>query len=137
MAIETVYDPLRRKEVALTPEERVRQWFIGVLRDSLGVPQHQMMSEVEMKYAGASWRADLLVFGKGGVRKAIVECKRPEVNLAPAVLEQALRYNMVLDVRYLIITNGNSTYAFRKSADGSGWEQLRALPSYTEMNNNE
>lgn len=28
---ELIWDPLRKKQVALTPEERVRQWFIGVL----------------------------------------------------------------------------------------------------------
>ena len=31
--MEKVWDPLRKKEVALTPEEKVRQWFIGVLRE--------------------------------------------------------------------------------------------------------
>ena len=27
---QTIWDPLRKKDVALTPEERVRQWCIGV-----------------------------------------------------------------------------------------------------------
>mgnify|MGYP004650507059 FL=1 len=27
--MEKVWDPLRKKAVALTPEEKVRQWFIG------------------------------------------------------------------------------------------------------------
>ena len=43
--MQTVWDPLRKKEVALTPEEAVRQWFIGVLRDEMLVPVHLMMSE--------------------------------------------------------------------------------------------
>lgn len=45
-----VWDPLRKKNVTLTPEERVRQWFISVLRDVMKVPMHMMMSEVGMKY---------------------------------------------------------------------------------------
>ena len=37
MAENMVWDPLRRKNVPLTPEERVRQWFITVLKDQEGV----------------------------------------------------------------------------------------------------
>ena len=42
----TIWDPLRRKEVALTPEERVRQWFINILKSYMQVPLHMMRSEV-------------------------------------------------------------------------------------------
>lgn len=133
MSAEQIYDPLRRKNVAFTPEERVRQWFISVLMDDLGVPRHQMMSEVELKFSGKTYRADLIVYGRGGVRKAIVECKREEVQLTREVLEQALRYNMVLDVGFLIITNGTSTYAFHKAENG--WKQLERLPDYEQICN--
>jgi hypothetical protein len=60
----TVFDPLRRKEVALTPEEQVRQWCIGVLSGDLGVPLHMMMSEVGMKLGGKQFRADILVYDR-------------------------------------------------------------------------
>ena len=109
-----IWDPLRRKKVALTPEERVRQWLIGVLREGAGVPVHQMMSEVELHFGSSDkvWRADILIYGRGGEPLAVVECKRPEVALTPAVLEQALRYNCVLDVRCIIISNGAETRVF-------------------------
>ena len=59
---DTVWDPLRRKEVALTPEEEVRQWFIGdVLHDGMGVPLHMMMSEVSLSFGDKAWRADIVV----------------------------------------------------------------------------
>ena len=45
------YDPLRRKWVAATPEERVRQWFIGQLSGAGQVPTWLMMSEVSMKFS--------------------------------------------------------------------------------------
>ena len=41
----TIWDPLRKKSVALTPEEQVRQWCIKVLAESMKVPYHMMMSE--------------------------------------------------------------------------------------------
>ena len=55
----TIWDPLRRKEVAATPEEQVRQWFIAaVLRDTVKVPMHMMMSEVGFRYGNKQYRAD-------------------------------------------------------------------------------
>ena len=57
--MEQTWDPLRKKMVALTPEEKVRQWFIGVLRDQVQVPSYMMMSEVAMKFGQKDVRADL------------------------------------------------------------------------------
>ena len=130
-----IWDPLRRKKVALTPEERVRQWMIGMLRDAAGVPLHQMMSEVEMHFGDADkvWRVDILVYGRGGVPLAVVECKRPEVALTSAVLEQALRYNLVLDVKCLIISNGTATHVFVRRS--GAWAGADRFLSYEEMLN--
>ena len=50
MEQQKVWDPLRKKAVALTPEEKVRQWFIGVLKERMKVPEYMMMSEVAMKF---------------------------------------------------------------------------------------
>ena len=131
MTAEMIFDPLRRKDVPLTPEERVRQWFIEQLKGA-GVPQHQMMSEVALEYgAGKKWRADIVVYGHGGVPMAIVECKRPDVEVTREVLEQALRYNAVLQVPYLFLTNGHLTYICRKTEDG--YEFLDRAPVYEEM----
>lgn len=128
-----IWDPLRRKKVALTPEERVRQWMIGVLRSAAGVPLHQMMSEVEMHFGAADkvWRADILVYGRGGTPLAVVECKRPEVSLSPAVLEQALRYNLVLGVKCLVISNGTETRVFVRSDES--WTGADHFLTYEEM----
>lgn len=130
-----IWDPLRRKMVSLTPEERVRQWFISVLLETAKVPRHQMMSEVEMHFGSGDklWRADILVYGQGGAPLAVVECKRPEVALTPAVLEQALRYNLVLDVRCIIITNGTLTRVFVRS--GETWSGADHFLTYEELLN--
>ncbi|MBR6054116.1 MAG: type I restriction enzyme HsdR N-terminal domain-containing protein [Bacteroidales bacterium] len=130
---QTIYDPLRKKEVALTPEEEVRQWFIGVLRDRLKVPSHMMMSEVGMVYgAGKVLRADIVVWARGtGKPLMIVECKRPEVTLDSAVTDQALRYNNILDVKYIVITNGTKTFMFRR--EGDGFVFVEKAPLWEEM----
>lgn len=127
----TLYDPLRRKNVADTPEERVRQWFICELTASLGVPRHLMMSEAGLKYASKSYRADILIFDRSGAPLTVVECKRPDVPLTPAVARQALRYDMVLSVRWIILTNGGSTLVFVR--DGDSFVPSSVLPDYDTM----
>ena len=127
------WDPLRKKEVAETPEEEVRQWFITVLRDGMKVPEHMMMSEVSLRFGGKPWRADIVVYDRQASPLLVVECKRPEVALDQSVVDQALRYNNVLDVKYIVITNGLKTFMFEKR-DGAFtflekaplWEEMRA-----------
>lgn len=131
----TIWDPLRKKEVALTPEEKVRQWCIGVLAGQMGVPMHMMMSEVGFRLGGKQFRSDILVYDRQARPLAVVECKRPEVVLNQVVLDQAIRYNMVLDVKYMIITNGTSTYICRRTeTDGQRkYVFIDKVPTYNEM----
>lgn len=133
--MQTIWDPLRKRHVALTPEERVRQWCIGVLSKDLEVPMHMMMSEVGFKFGDKSYRADILVYDRHAKPMAVVECKRPEVEIDSAVLDQAIRYNMVLNVRYMIITNGRQTFACRRGeSDGKvQFSFIEKVPSYKEM----
>ena len=129
--MELVWDPLRRKQVAATSEERVRQWFIVQLRDAFGVPEHMMRSEVGFRFGGKPYRADILVYGRDAAPLLVVECKRPDVALTPAVLEQAMRYNSVLRVRFLVVTNGKKTYLYR--LEGETFVPCETFPSYEEM----
>ena len=131
MAEEHVWDPLRRKEVALTPEERVRQWFITVLLDELGVPPYEMMSEATLSYGGKAWRADIIVYRRNMTPAMVVECKRPDVELTREVLEQALRYNLVLDVNWIVITNGRKTLVFARNLND--FTRMDRLPVYGEI----
>ena len=127
----TVWDPLRKKEVALTPEERVRQWCIGVLASQMQVPMHMMMSEAGFKLGDKQYRADVLVYDRKAQPLMVVECKRPEVELTQEVLDQAVRYNMALNVRYMIITNGTRTFICQRQADRFVF--IENVPTYNEM----
>ena len=129
--MEQIWDPLRRKNVTATPEERVRQWFIVQLHERFAVPMHLMMSEVPLKYGQKSWRADILVYDRAGAPLLVVECKRPDVALDGRVLRQAMRYNSVLGVRFLVVTNGNLTYLYR--LEGETFVPCERIPAYEEM----
>ena len=96
--MQTIWDPLRKREVALTPEEKVRQWCIGVLSNDLAVPMHMMMSEAGFKLGGKQFRADVLVYDRQARPLAVVECKRPEVELTREVLDQAIRKGRIGEI---------------------------------------
>ena len=131
----TIWDPLRKKEVALTPEERVRQWCIGVLAESLEVPMHMMMSEAGFKLGSKQFRADIIVYDRSLRPLVVVECKRPEVDLTREVLDQAVRYNMVLNVRYMIITNGHRTLILKRNEEDGrvSYAPSGSMPVYNDM----
>ena len=130
---DTIWDPLRRKEVALTPEERVRQWFVSVLAGK-GVPLHMMGSEVPLRLPeGRTLRSDIVVFGRGGAPAMVVECKRPGVTVDQRVAAQVLRYASALGSRFVVVTNGDETFVFKRG--GSGYERLAALPVWEDMAN--
>ena len=101
-----VFDPLRRREVALTPEEEVRQQVLYLLVEGLKVPAGLVAVEYSLKVNGMDRRADVVVFGKEGRPLMVVECKAPSVALTEAVLDQAVRYHSVLCPRYILLTNG-------------------------------
>ena len=131
MESDYIWDPLRRKSVRSTPEEQVRQWFISVLHEGMKVPEHMMGSEVALEHAGKSYRADIVVWDRSAAPLMVVECKRPEVELGQDVVDQALRYNNELHVRYIVITNGIKTFMFVRTADG--WQFLQKAPLWEEM----
>lgn len=131
MPTETLFDPLRRKEVAATPEERVRQWFIALLMQHSSVPPHLMMSEAPLQFGAKKWRADILVYDRNGAPLAVVECKRPGVDIDKNVAGQAMRYNMVLNVHWIILTNGERTLVFKR--EGTQFKACGTIPVYEEM----
>jgi hypothetical protein len=128
---EYIWDPLRKKSVRNTPEEAVRQWFIAVLHEGMKVPEHMMGSEVSITHAGKAYRADIVVWDRSARPLMVVECKRPEVALDQAVVDQALRYNNELDVKYIVITNGERTFMFVREEDGFVF--LEKAPLWEEM----
>lgn len=116
--MENIFDPCRKKLVPLTPEEKVRQWMVGVLGTRAGIPLTLIGTEVPFKMGSKDYRADIVVYESGTLTpKLIVECKREDVPLTKAVLEQAMRYNLLLKVPFLVITNGAKSFCFQ-AAEG-------------------
>lgn len=125
-----VFDPLRKKQVALTPEERVRQFFINWLHSRRNWPLQLMASEYTIKFGRKSFRCDIVAFNRSLEPQIIVECKAPEVELGKAVLDQILTYNMVLKVPHLVITNGAQTYVCSYNDAAEKYVFVEDIPYY-------
>ena len=90
-----------------------------------------MMSEAGFKLGDKQFRADIIVYDRKLSPLVVVECKRPEVELNREVLDQTIRYNMVLNVKYIIVSNGTKTLILKKN--GSGYGFIDYVPKYNEM----
>lgn len=128
-----IFDSLRRRYVALTPEEWVRQHFVRYLIDNKGFPSALMANEVSLIQNGIQRRCDTLVADATGAPLLIVEYKAPNVEISQAVFDQIVRYNMVLRARYLVVSNGLSHYCCKINYDGDSYTFLPEIPLYRDL----
>lgn len=126
--MDRIFDPLRRMEVPRTPEEVVRQSVISWLNTEKRIPMVRMASEYSFQYNSRRYRADVVVFGKDTLPLLLVECKAPSVRLDMKVLEQGIRYNRVLNVKYMLFTNGTDIYFCERIGSGPGYRFLSEVP---------
>lgn len=111
---EEIFDACRKKWVALTPEEWVRQQVLAQLIHVLLVPTSWIAVEKEIEVNKLRKRFDVLVHDEQSLPFCMIECKAPEVPLTTSVLDQLLRYHLQVPVPYLIISNGTQTMGWRK-----------------------
>ena len=129
------FDPIRRKWVALTPEEWVRQHLINHLLHDKGCPPGLIAVERGLSLNGRSKRADVVVFATaaGAPPLLLVECKAPGVRIDRPAFEQAARYNLVFQVPYLLVSNGLVHYACHVDHTTKHVDFLGELPAYPLM----
>ena len=128
-----VFDSVRKKFVALTQEEWVRQHFIHYLADHRNVPRSLIAVEASLRYHRLKKRSDIVVYGKDGAPCLIVECKAPEVTVTQAVFDQVAMYNMALKVPYLAVTNGMVHFACYIDHASGKIIFLKEIPEYEQM----
>lgn len=128
-----VFDPVRKKYVLLTPEENVRQQFIRFLHEHRKVPYGLMAVEHSITYNRMKRRADLVIYNRRGKPVFLAEFKSPAVEITQNELEQAARYNIVLKVPYLFVTNGKRQILCRIDLQKETYCFLSEIPDYDEM----
>ncbi len=126
-----VFDPLRKKYVALTPEEYVRQHFTAWMTDNFGYPASLMSNEVSLKLNDTLRRCDTVIFRSDGSPLVIIEYKAPTVSITQNVFDQIARYNMVLHSRYLIVSNGMRHFCCEMDYDKDSYSFLPQIPIWS------
>ncbi|NQZ76184.1 MAG: type I restriction enzyme HsdR N-terminal domain-containing protein [Ekhidna sp.] len=119
---------IRKKWVALTPEEWVRQHFLNLMIVHLGYPKGLFKLEHTLQYFKNQKRSDITVLDRVGEVYMLVECKSADVKLGNDVVGQLATYNKVMDAKFLSITNGLATYVWKKGVES--YEQVSQFPSY-------
>ncbi len=130
---ETIFDPVRRKYIKLTPEEWVRQNFVQYLVHEGKYPAGLIGIEVMFRLNKLKRRVDILIHNRRGEPVMIVECKAPEVRIDDKVFDQIVCYNMGLKVPYIIVTNGMDHYACKVDHENNKYEFLFVIPLYEDL----
>ncbi len=130
-----IFDAIRKKHVALTPEEWVRQNFIRYLINDLGFSPGLIRVESLFRFNGLERRTDILAHNRKGVPVLVVECKAPEVKLDEQVFDQIVCYNMNLLVPFMVVTNGLTHYCSAYDHKAGNYTFMDYIPYYNDLQN--
>lgn len=125
-----IFDVIRRRYVALTPEEWVRQHFVHFLIAYKGYPSSLLANEVMIRLNGTTKRCDTVLYRRDLSARMIIEYKAPHVEVTQQVFEQITRYNMTLKADYLIVSNGMQHYCCRMNYEQQNYSFLKDIPDY-------
>lgn len=129
----TIFDVIRKRYVILTPEEWVRQHFVHFLIEHKNYPLVLMSNEVLLKLNGTVKRCDTVLYSRDLSARMIIEYKAPNITITQDVFDQITRYNMVLKVDYLIVSNGLQHYCCKMNYEEQNYTFLQDIPDYTSL----
>lgn len=128
-----IFDSLRKKFVALTPEEWVRQNFIQYILHEKKYPASLISVETGLKYNRLKKRTDIIVHDRTGKPWMLIECKSPEVKISQDVFDQVATYNIGKGqkAKYLCITNGIKHFCCEMNYEKNNYDFVKELPIFT------
>lgn len=147
MSSSKLFDPVRKKWVEATPEEKIRQACIRLMIDSLGYPLSLLAVEKELiklpqavptfNSAIPKRRADIIAFAKGIKADCplspllLIECKA--VDLTPDFANQVISYNTFVKAPFITLANGNQCLTGWYDSEESFFRFEKGLPCYEKL----
>ena len=128
-----IYDPIRRRFVALTPEEWVRQHIVQYLIQEKQFPAGLTGIEKRLLIKGKRKRCDVVIYDRSASPLLLVECKAPHRPVKQAVFGQIATYNIALSAPYLLVTNGLEHYCCRIDLTAGQPTFLDQIPNYPDI----
>ena len=126
-----IFDVIRKKFVALQPEEWVRQHVVHYLRNDKNYPASLINVEKQLMVNGLPKRYDIVVFQPNGNIELLVECKSPKTTITQEVFDQIAIYNLSLKANYLMVTNGLSHYYCQFDGEERKYRFLVQIPDFS------
>lgn len=128
-----VFDIIRKKFVDITPEEWVRQHIVHFLIQHKQVPASMISIEKQLILNNTKRRTDIVIFNSLLKPILIIECKAPLIEINQLTINQALRYNIELDVPAVFLSNGQQ-HIFLK-LENEAPKVLKDIPDYQTLLN--
>lgn len=128
-----IFDIIRKKFIEATPEEWVRQNIIHYLINYKQVPASMISIEKQLILNSTKRRTDLVIFNSNLKPLLIIECKAPQIEINQLTINQALRYNIELNVPAIFLSNGLN-HIFLKIEDKVPIV-LKEIPDYQNLLN--
>ena len=125
-----IFDEIRKKFIILTPEEWVRQHVVQYLLQDKKYPKSYINIEKLIKINDLSKRYDIIVYQPNGEIYLLIECKAPEVTITQNTFDQIARYNLVLNAKYLMVSNGLNHYFCQMDFENEKYVFLKELPEF-------
>jgi hypothetical protein len=124
-----VFDPIRKKEILLTPEEEVRQCLLDYLILEKKYSKNHIKIEGGLRVNALKKRVDIIIYDRQSAPYLLIECKAPAVKLDAQTIKQASNYNSEIKAPYLAISNGTQHFCFAINFENKTTEQLLDFPS--------
>ena len=129
----TIFDDLRGRHVALTPEEWMRQHFVHFLIDHRSYPAGLMANEVQLRVGDKHLRCDTVLYNKEMQPLMIVEYKAPQIQLQQKTFDQIAAYNLLLHADFLVVSNGLQHYCCQMVYEQRTYRFLTEIPDYSTL----
>ena len=127
-----IFDEIRKKFILLTPEEWVRQHVVQYLLQDKNYPKSYINIEKLIKVNELNKRYDIVVYQPNGELFLLIECKAPEVKITQQTFDLFARYNLVLNAKYLMVSNGLNHYFCKIDFENEKYVFLEELPNFGE-----
>lgn len=123
-----IFDPVRKKNIVLQPEEFVRQLFVHWIIKETNFSRNCIQVEKMVLVNNIYRRFDIVIYDKNTKPYILVECKAPEVRISQQTFDQVAAYNMPLLAPYLVVTNGVLTWCVKMNHELKRYDFLQQIP---------
>lgn len=128
-----IFDTQRKRYVALTPEEWVRQHFIRFLIEVKAFPAALLAVEKQVNMNGMKKRCDAILYNKDAKPILIIELKAPNVSISQATFDQVAVYNAKLKVDFFMISNGIEHFCCKVNVETARYEFFPEIPEFSQI----